>query len=92
MTRHHRLTLTSLNLLGGRGREESGAGGSLFRRGSGRRKTEDLLNVLSNGHRAENVEEDEGTIRHVSACEVPMGNTLKDDMGNAHPVNSHERA
>ena len=68
------------NLLGGRWGEESCAGGSLFRRGSGRRETEDLLNVLSNGHRAENVEEDKGTISHVSAGQVPMGNALKKEI------------
>ena len=51
--------------------------------GSGGSEAQRLLDVLSDGHRAEDVEEDEAAVRHVVTEEVPVAQAL-------HPVHGGE--
>ena len=56
----------------------------LFASCSGRGETQCLLNVLSDGHGTEDIEEDEATVSHVVAQEVPVTQAL-------HPVDGGKR-
>ena len=48
---------------------------------SGRSEAEDLLNVLTNGHGAQDVEEDEGAVGHVFARQIAVRNALEPGNG-----------
>lgn len=51
--------------------------------GSGGSEAQRLLDVLSDGHRAEDVEEDEAAVGHVVPQQVPVAQSL-------HPVDGSE--
>ena len=70
-------------LFGGRRREKASASGILFGGSTRGRETEQLLNVLSNRHGAEDVEEDEGTVCHVIARQIPVREALRGNKGEA---------
>jgi len=59
--------------LAGSGTKETYA---LFTGGARWSKAQKLLNVLANGHGAQNVEEDEGAVRVVIAGKIPVAQTL----------------
>ena len=52
--------------------------------GSGGSEAQRLLDVLSDGHGTEDIEEDEATVSHVVAQEVPVTQAL-------HPVDGGKR-
>ena len=77
------LATPSFDLFGGRRREKASASGILFGGSTRGRETEQLLNVLSNRHGAEDVEEDEGTVCHVIPRQIPVREALRGNKGEA---------
>ena len=61
----------------------------LFASCSGRGKPQCLLNVLSDGHGAENVEEDEAAVGHVVPQQVPVAEALDPVDGGEGQLGHH---